>query len=134
MDRQRTIEAIWRMESARLVASVVRLVRDVGLAEEIVQEVFVVAMESWPTLGLPPNPRAWLLLTARHKAIDLIRREHARDAKYALLANDLRTDPGINTVDTVDDDLFARPDFHRVPSGAAAGVPGRPHATAARWA
>ena len=107
MDRQRTIEAIWRMESARLVASVVRLVRDVGLAEEIVQEVFVVAMESWPTLGLPPNPRAWLLLTARHKAIDLIRREHARDAKYALLANDLRTDPGIDTVDTVDDDLLA---------------------------
>ena len=108
MDLQRTIEAIWRMESARLVASVVRLVRDVGLAEEIVQEVFVVAMESWPTAGLPPNPRAWLLLTARHKAIDLIRREHSRDAKYALLANDLRTEPaGIDTIDTVDDDLLA---------------------------
>ena len=108
MDLQRTIEAIWRMESARLVASVVRLVRDVGLAEEIVQEVFVVAMESWPTAGLPPNPRAWLMLTARHKAIDLIRREHSRDAKYRLLATDLRTDPaGIDTIDTVDDDLLA---------------------------
>ena len=93
MDLQRTIEAIWRIESARLVASVVRLVRDVGLAEEIVQEVFVVAMEAWPSAGLPPNPRAWLLTTARHKAIDLIRREHSREAKYALLANDLRTAP-----------------------------------------
>jgi RNA polymerase sigma factor (sigma-70 family) len=105
MDLQRTIEAIWRMEWARLVASVVRLVRDVGLAEEIVQEVFVVAMESWPTAGLPPNPRAWLMLTARHKAIDLIRREHSRDAKYRLLATDLRTDPA--GIDTVDDDLLA---------------------------
>ena len=108
MDRQRTIEAIWRMESARLIASVVRLVRDVGLAEDIVQEVFIVAMESWPTAGLPPNPRAWLLTTARHKAIDLIRREHSRDAKYALLANELRTEPaGSGTTDTVDDDLLA---------------------------
>ena len=108
MDRQRTIDAIWRMESARLVASVVRLVRDVGLAEDIVQEVFIVAMESWPTAGLPPNPRAWLLTTARHKAIDLIRREHSRDAKYALLANELRTEPaGGGTTDTVDDDLLA---------------------------
>ena len=108
MDRQRTIDAIWRMESARLIASVVRLVRDVGLAEDIVQEVFIVAMESWPTAGLPPNPRAWLLTTARHKAIDLIRRERSRDAKYALLANELRTEPaGSGTTDTVDDDLLA---------------------------
>ena len=85
-DIRRTIEAVWRMDGPRLIATLARLVRDVGLAEELAQDAFVLALEQWPEHGIPDNPAAWLTATAKHKAIDAIRRERARDAKYAQLA------------------------------------------------
>ncbi|GHH64402.1 RNA polymerase subunit sigma-24 [Streptosporangium violaceochromogenes] len=89
MDVRRTIEAVWRIESARLVAFLTRIVQDVGLAEEIAQEAFACALEQWPAQGVPHNPGAWLTTLARRRAIDLIRRERTRDRKYARLAADL---------------------------------------------
>jgi RNA polymerase sigma factor (sigma-70 family) len=75
------------MESPRLIASLARLVGDVGLAEELASDAFVVALEQWPEQGVPDNPGAWLTTTAKHKAVDLIRRERNRNEKYAHLAH-----------------------------------------------
>jgi len=86
MDARHTVEAVWRMHSARLVASLTRLVQDLGLAEDVAQEAFVCALEQWPRQGVPDEPAAWLMTTARRRAIDLIRRERSRDHKYAQLA------------------------------------------------
>lgn len=69
----RTIDALWRIESARIIGAVARLVRDVGLAEDIAQDALVVALEHWPVTGLPDNPAAWLMTTARNKALDRLR-------------------------------------------------------------
>ena len=78
----RTIEAVWRMESARIIGALARVLRDVGLAEELAQDALVAALEQWPAGGLPDNPAAWLTAAAKHRAIDLIRRRelHARKA------------------------------------------------------
>jgi predicted RNA polymerase sigma factor len=70
----RAIEAVWRIESARIIAGLVGLVRDVGLAEELAQDALVAALEKWPAGGIPPNPGAWLMVTAKHRAVDRIRR------------------------------------------------------------
>lgn len=86
MDARRTVEAVWRMHSARLVASLTRLVRDLGLAEELAQDAMVAALEQWPEQGIPDDPAAWLMTVARRRAVDLIRRERSRDQKYAQLA------------------------------------------------
>src|SRR5690606_26911300 len=72
-DVRRTIDALWRIESARIVAAVARLVRDVGQAEDLAQDALVAALEHWPTRGLPDNPAAWLMTTARNKALDRLR-------------------------------------------------------------
>lgn len=88
-DVSRTVEAVWRIESPRLVAGLARTLRDVGLAEEVAQEAFVAALEQWPEQGVPDNPGAWLTTVARRRAVDLVRREHTRDEKYARLAADL---------------------------------------------
>jgi len=101
MDARRTVEAVWRMHSPRLVASLARLVQDLGLAEDVAQDAFLCAMEQWPEQGVPDDPAAWLMTTARRRAIDRIRRERSRDHKYAQLAVQL-TGP----YDTVDDDLL----------------------------
>ncbi|MFI4931521.1 MAG: RNA polymerase sigma factor [Burkholderiales bacterium] len=79
-DVQRAIEAVWRIESANVVASVARLVRDVGLAEELAQDALVSALEHWPESGVPDNPGAWLMTTAKHRALDWLRQAalHAR--------------------------------------------------------
>jgi Sigma-70 region 2 len=69
-DTHRTIDAVWRIESARLIAGLVRIVRDVGLAEELAQDALVAALERWPESGVPDNPGAWLITTAKHRAID----------------------------------------------------------------
>ena len=69
-DTHRTIDAVWRIESARLIAGLARIVRDVGLAEELAQDVLVAALEQWPAAGVPQNPGAWLMATAKHRAID----------------------------------------------------------------
>ncbi|WP_069385784.1 RNA polymerase sigma factor [Cellulosimicrobium cellulans] len=89
MDARRTVEAVWRMESPRLVAGLARTLRDVGLAEDVAQEAFVAALEQWPEQGVPDNPGAWLTTVARRRAVDLVRRERTRDEKYARLAADL---------------------------------------------
>jgi RNA polymerase sigma factor (sigma-70 family) len=79
-DTHRAIEAVWRIESARLIASLARVVRDVGRAEELAQDALVAALEQWPVSGVPDNPAAWLMATAKHRAIDQLRRHalHAR--------------------------------------------------------
>lgn len=83
---QGTIDAIWRMESAKLIASLTRMVRDVGLAEDLAQDAMVIALEKWPESGIPDNPGAWLMTTAKRRAIDLIRRSKRLDQKYEEIA------------------------------------------------
>lgn len=79
---QRTIDAIWRIESAKLIAGLARMVRDVGLAEDLAQDALLIALERWPDIGIPDNPGAWLMTTAKRRAIDLMRRSKVRDQKY----------------------------------------------------
>lgn len=86
---RRAVEAVWRIESARLVARVARLVRDVGLAEEIAQDTLVVALERWPVVGVPDDPGPWLMATAKHRAIDLLRRQRTYATKLDLLGRDV---------------------------------------------
>ncbi|MFC9550887.1 RNA polymerase sigma factor [Rhodococcus sp. NPDC056960] len=112
MDARRTVEAVWRMESPRLIASLTRLVRDVGTAEEIAQDAFVLALEQWPRDGVPDNPGAWLTATAKHKAIDWIRRERSQQSKYTQIAVDPSAQqpsamPAPDAVEGVEDDLLA---------------------------
>jgi RNA polymerase sigma factor (sigma-70 family) len=102
MDVRRTVDAVWRMHSARLIASLTRLVRDLGLAEDAAQDAFLSALEQWPERGVPDDPAAWLMTTARRRAIDMIRREQARGHKYAQLAAQLDAPS-----DTADDDLLS---------------------------
>ena len=73
-DTHRAIDAVWRIESPRLIAGLARIVRDVGLAEELAQDALVVALEQWPESGVPDNPGAWLMTTAKRRAIDHFRR------------------------------------------------------------
>ena len=82
---------MWRLESARIIAGLAGLVRDVGLAEELAQDALVAALEQWPAEGIPANPGAWLMLTARHRAIDRIRRNERLGGKLALLGRELET-------------------------------------------
>jgi RNA polymerase sigma factor (sigma-70 family) len=88
-DVRRTIEAVWRIEAARLIAGAARLVRDVGLAEDLAQEALVAALEEWPESGVPKNPGAWLMATAKHRAIDLVRRDKMLARKHDLLGYEL---------------------------------------------
>ena len=82
----RTIDAVWRIESARIIAGLARLVRDVGLAEELAQDALLAALEQWPVEGIPARPGAWLMLTAKHRAIDRIRRDEGSPASSACSA------------------------------------------------
>jgi RNA polymerase sigma-70 factor, ECF subfamily len=106
-DVQRTIEAIFRIESAKLIAGVSRMVRDVGLAEELAQDAMVTALEKWPASGIPDNPGAWLMQTAKHRAIDVLRRDKRTDRKYEELGQTMvereRTTPDFAAA--VDDDI-----------------------------
>jgi predicted RNA polymerase sigma factor len=88
---RRAIEAVWRLESARIIAGLAGLVRDVGLAEELAQDALVAALEQWPADGIPPNPGAWLMVTAKHHAIDRIRRNERLGSKLRLLGRELET-------------------------------------------
>src|SRR5262245_60628852 len=85
-DTHRTIDAIWRIESPKLVAGLTRIVRDVGLAEDLAQDALVAALEQWPGSGVPRNPGAWLMATAKHRAIDHVRRGQRFDRKQGELA------------------------------------------------
>lgn len=88
-DTHRTIDAVWRIESARLIAGLVRMVRDVGLAEELAQDALVAALERWPETGVPDNPGAWLMATAKHRAIDRLRRSKLQQRKHEEIAHEL---------------------------------------------
>lgn len=85
-DIHRKIEAVWRIESARVIASIARMVRDVGLAEELAQDALVTALERWPESGVPDNPGAWLMTAAKHRAIDLLRRNKLIERKHEAIA------------------------------------------------
>ncbi|WP_031477495.1 RNA polymerase sigma factor [Streptomyces bicolor] len=109
VDTTATVETVFRIESPRVIAAVTRLVRDVGIAEELAQDALVAALEQWPRDGVPDNPGAWLMATARHRAVDLIRRRENYARKLAEIGRDLETtappeepsDP-----EDIDDDLL----------------------------
>src|SRR5262245_46190774 len=86
-DTHRTIDAVWRIESARLIAGVARIVRDVGLAEDLAHDALVAALEQWPESGVPDNPGAWLMAAAKHRAIDLLRRNKLIERKHEELGH-----------------------------------------------
>jgi RNA polymerase sigma-70 factor (ECF subfamily) len=109
-DARATVQAVWRIESARLIAGLTRLVRDVGLAEDLAQDALVAALEQWPESGVPDNPGAWLMATAKHRAIDALRRSARLERKHAELGRELREgeepDLGAGLDDGVEDDLL----------------------------
>src|SRR5436190_18112430 len=94
-DTHRAIDAVWRIESPRLIAGLTRIVRDVGVAEELAQDALVAALEQWPESGVPENPGAWLMATAKHRAIDQFRRNKRLQAKNEELGRELETQPGL---------------------------------------
>jgi len=89
-DTHRAIDAVWRIESARIIAGLTRIVRDVGLAEELAQDALVAALEQWPESGIPDNPGAWLMATAKHRAIDNFRRNKRLERKHEELGRELQ--------------------------------------------
>jgi RNA polymerase sigma factor (sigma-70 family) len=99
---RRSIETVWRIESAKIVAGVARLVRDIGLAEELAQDALVAALERWPVDGLPDNPAAWLTTTAKHRALDRLRHAKLAEAKHAELGLDLEAQEALSVPDFVD--------------------------------
>lgn len=113
-DAARAIEAVWRIESARLIAGLARMTGDVGLAEDMAQDALVVAMEKWPADGVPDNPGAWLMATAKNRAIDRLRREKTYERKREEVAHDTgalfameRSDFEAAADDEIGDDLLA---------------------------
>ncbi|GAA1938681.1 RNA polymerase sigma factor [Amycolatopsis minnesotensis] len=92
-DIHRAVEAVWRIESPKVIAGLARLVRDIGVAEELAQDAMVAALEQWPESGVPRNPGAWLMTTAKRRAIDLIRRNERLERKQAEIARDLESRP-----------------------------------------
>ena len=88
-DTHRAIDAVWRIESPRLIAGLTRIVRDVGLAEDLAQDALVAALEQWPQSGLPDNPGAWLMATAKHRAIDRLRRKQMLERKHEELGREV---------------------------------------------
>jgi RNA polymerase sigma factor (sigma-70 family) len=103
-DAHRAIDAVWRIESARVIAGLARMVRDVGLAEDLASDALVAALETWPESGVPDNPGAWLMTTAKHRAIDLMRRNARLEHKTELLARDLGMVMAAATAPAFDDD------------------------------
>src|SRR5260221_13511779 len=116
MTRQKAadaIDAVWRIESARLIAGLARLVGDIGVAEDLAQDALVAALEQWPESGVPDNPGAWLMATAKHRAIDHLRRGKMQDQKHEHLGRELEErqispehDLAAAIDDQVGDDLF----------------------------
>ncbi|MEV4536144.1 sigma-70 family RNA polymerase sigma factor [Asanoa sp. NPDC049518] len=109
MDPRATVESVWKLESARIVAALTRLVRDVGLAEDLAQDALLAALEEWPAKGVPPNPGGWLMLTAKHRAIDRLRRDDRLRANLAELgrAAEHERQPGPDEADEdIEDDVL----------------------------
>jgi RNA polymerase sigma factor (sigma-70 family) len=109
-DIQQTVDAVWRMEAAKIVATLTRSVGDIGFAEDLAQEALVDALTQWPDTGVPRNAAAWLTAVAKRKAIDQWRRQANLDTKYAVLAQELETtDPDVAEAwdpDRIDDDVL----------------------------
>jgi RNA polymerase sigma factor (sigma-70 family) len=107
-DAHRTIETVWKIEAPRLIAGLARMLRDVGQAEDLAQEALVVALERWPVDGVPDNPGAWLMTTARRRAIDQLRHDKMRGDKQAALDYELQPDAMAHApdhADALDDDI-----------------------------
>ena len=107
-DTHRAIDAIWRIESAKIIAGLARIVRDVGLAEELAQDALVAALEQWPESGVPDNPGAWLMATAKHRAIDFFRRKKLLERKHEELGRELDAQQKMAVADfdsAIDDDI-----------------------------
>jgi RNA polymerase sigma factor (sigma-70 family) len=107
-DTHRAIDAVWRIESARLIAGLARIVRDVGLAEELAQDALVAALEQWPESGVPDNPGAWLMGTAKHRAIDVLRRRSVLERKREELGRQVEVEQELAVPDldaAIDDDI-----------------------------
>jgi RNA polymerase sigma factor (sigma-70 family) len=106
-DTHRTILAVWRIEQPRLITSLARILRDVPLAEDLTQEALLAALERWPTTGVPERPGAWLMATAKHRALDHLRRVRMLERKHALVARDLEAEqqamPDLDSA--LDDDI-----------------------------
>ncbi len=111
-DTHRAIDAVWRIESAKLIAGIARIVGDVGVAEDLAQDALVAALERWPKSGIPDNPGAWLMATAKHRAIDVLRRGTRLERKHQELATELEVQqeaaPDLDAAidDQVGDDLL----------------------------
>jgi RNA polymerase sigma-70 factor (ECF subfamily) len=101
-DTHRAITAVWRIESPKLIAGLARLVRDVGLAEELAQDALVTALERWPTAGVPDNPGAWLMATAKNRAIDHLRQRQLAARKHEELGHDVAAQPETSARDRAD--------------------------------
>ena len=107
-DIHREIDAVWRIESARLIAGLARIVRDVGIAEELAQDALVAALEQWPASGIPDNPGAWLMQTAKHRGIDRVRRNVLAERKHEELGYAIESDQEDAVAafeDAIDDDI-----------------------------
>ena len=107
-DTHRAIDAVWRIESARLIAGLTRIVRDVGLAEDLAQDALLAALERWPDSGVPDNPGAWLMATAKHRAIDTFRRAERIERKHEELGHELESERERAVPDmdeAIDDDI-----------------------------
>lgn len=104
------IATVWRMESAKIVGAVARMVRDIGLAEELAQDALVAALEHWPSAGVPDNPGAWLMTTAKNRALDRLRRNKVLDAKLEQIGHDLEAQEALVVPDFVDGLDAARAD------------------------
>src|SRR2546427_3039969 len=107
-DTHRAIDAIWRIESPRLIAGLARIVRDVGVAEDLAQDALVVALERWPESGIPDKPGAWLMATAKYRAIDLLRRRKLLERKHEELGRELEAQQEMAVADfdtAIDDDI-----------------------------
>ena len=107
-DAHRAIDAVWRIEAPRLIAALARLVGDVGTAEELAQDALVAALEQWPEAGVPRSPGAWLMATAKHRALDLLRRDKMLERKHRQLSHELeeqqeRAVPDLH--EALDDDI-----------------------------
>jgi RNA polymerase sigma factor (sigma-70 family) len=104
----RAIDAVWRIESARIIAGLARIVRDVGVAEELAQDALVAALGQWPNSGVPDNPGAWLMATAKHRAIDRLRRNKLQELKYGEIGREIEAKQETAVADleaAIDDDM-----------------------------
>jgi RNA polymerase sigma-70 factor, ECF subfamily len=107
-DVHRAIDAVWRIESAKVIAGLARIVGDIGQAEDLAQDALVIALEKWPETGVPDNPGAWLMATAKHRALDLLRRQKLLERKHEQLGHELdsRQESAVPDLDAaIDDDI-----------------------------